>query len=74
MPLMTRQEAIEALAPGLGKAIQEWTDASCESEAWVSLEMFVGEDLTRLMAKAAMAVLESQADLSAYYKREQMLE
>lgn len=65
---MTRQEAVERLHPSLIDYLDKWVDEVCETQAWVQHFSPTGDDVTRIMAKAAIAVLESQADLMVYLR------
>lgn len=59
---MTRQQAVERLHVSLTKVIDEWSDKQCESPEWEQMG-YVGDDLCRMMAKAAMAVFEATANI-----------
>lgn len=51
------------------RAIERWSDDQCESEAWESLGGYTGDDIHRLMAKAAMTVLEAQLEIQDCLER-----
>lgn len=49
-------------------AIEQWSNNNCESPEWVSLDIYVGEHLSELMADAAWAVLMGVKDIQDYLK------
>lgn len=68
---MTRQSAIEILTNSLTGVIADWIVNLNEGEGDAFSEMgYVGEDLERLMAKAAMAVMAASADIQDFMKQE----
>ncbi len=68
---MTRQQAVNELTVGLTKAIGEWMrDLAGENDDALSEMGWIGHDVERLMAKAAMAALELSADAQDYLRRE----
>jgi hypothetical protein len=66
---MNREQAVVELTASLNKAIDAWLEQSApkQEDAWLSMG-YVGGNLSRLMAKAAMAALESSADVQDYLK------
>ncbi len=69
---MTRQRAVGALTESLSTAIRAWMDEASDTDAWEAMG-WIGNEAERLMAKAAMAVLESSADVQDYLKAEDKL-
>lgn len=72
--MKSRQEAFEALLPTLTQAIDKWADdASGDEQTW-DVVGYIGDDTYRLMARAALAVLEASADVQDYLKKEGQLQ
>lgn len=69
---MTRQQAIEELRVSLTKAIGEWAEKVSEDAAWEEIG-YVPGDLERLMATAAITVLEAVADTQEYLEKEGLM-
>lgn len=68
---MTRQRAIEILALDLTGVIATWVVNLNEEGGDAYAEMgYVGEDLERLMAHAAMSVMAASADIQDFMKKE----
>lgn len=67
---MTRPEAIAKLTVDLTALMDTWTGEKCETTEWESLNTYVGNDTHRLMAQAAMAVLEAVVDVNGYHREE----
>lgn len=72
---MTVQQAIQQLEADLTQTLDKWLDKIVDdtklSDAQESLGYY-GDDLARIMAKAAIAPLEACANLHEYLKREQV--
>jgi hypothetical protein len=60
---MTRQEFIDRLQVELTKAISKVTDEISQHDDTDGHIGWIGEDLDRLMAKAAVAVVEATMDV-----------
>lgn len=69
---MTRQQAIEQLTAELTKHIDGFFEQQTQSDPTPAYEAmgWVGEDLSRLMAKAAMATWEASADVQDFIQKE----
>lgn len=63
---MSRTQSIESLKVSLTKALDEWIENNCESKEWESLDCLVGNETSRLMASAAMSVLEAVSESQEY--------
>jgi hypothetical protein len=63
-----------ALQVSLTKAIQKWMDDSADNDGdlWAAIG-YVGNNTGHLMAKAAIAVLESSNDIQDFMAREGIL-
>lgn len=70
---MTRQAAIEELTPKLTALISETIGQWCE-DCDMSEFGYFGPELPRMMAKAAMSVLEASADVQDYMRQELQIE
>lgn len=69
--MTTRQQAIEAFTPMVADIIGKWMDETVETHEHLWEPMgYIGDDAARLMAKAAMAVLEGSADVQDMLRRD----
>ena len=63
---------LDRLHVSLEKAISRWMDKEAAADdAWTAVG-YVGDNVSRHMTAAAMAVLRSTADLNQYCDREQL--
>jgi len=65
---------VQKLKTSLTDVIQEWINSESESDGWSNLNTYVGDNLAELMSDSAFAVLLAQADLTKYYKENNMLD
>lgn len=67
---MTRHEAIERLLPGLTDSISDWLQKVRETTAGTDALFLIGDDTERLMARAALSVLEAVGEVQEYAESE----
>lgn len=74
------EKLLSMLQDDLEKTIGQWwenLDTSSTSKAAIQWQQqapfFLGDNTFKLMAKAAMGILESQSDVQEYLKREGMI-
>lgn len=65
---MSKNKVLAELTVSLTKAIDQWLDEECQNDDWEKLDSFVGQDLCRQMATAAMAVLAGVVDVQEYMR------
>lgn len=64
---------LDQLQVSLERAISKWMDGrAAEDGPWASVG-YVGDNISRLMTVAAMAVLRATTDLNQYIEREALL-